>query len=138
MCRIAKRTREEPMARSHPSTPEQRAQWVSQMIAHAGDYGLVTKLARTSGVSRQTLYTWADQARRALEQAFLERAPATVLTPALERQILTLLLEGHSSYRGIQSCLRCLTQQQISLGTIAAVIAEAQRRALDWFATHAP
>ena len=126
------------MVRSHPSTPDQRAQWVGQMLAHAGDYGFVTQLSRTSGVSRQTLYTWADQGRQALEQLFTPTSPAPVLTPALERQILTLLVESHPSYRGIQACLGGLTQQQVSLGTITTVLAEAQRRALDWMAAHAP
>jgi hypothetical protein len=108
------------------------------MLAHAGTYGFVTQLSRTSGVSRQTLYTWTELGRQALELLFTAPAPAPALTPSLERQILTLLVESHPSYRGIQTCLRCLTQQQISLGTIAAVIAEAQRRALDWMARHTP
>jgi transposase-like protein len=115
-----------------------RAQWVAQMLAHATDYGFVTRLSRTIGVSRQTLYTWANQGRQALEQAFSSALPAAVVAPTVERQILTLLVESHPSYRGIQTCLQRLTQQQISLGTIAAVIAQAQHRALEWLATHAP
>src|SRR5215210_4827860 len=138
MCRINHSIREEPMVRSHPSTPDQRAQWVSQMLVHAGEYGFVTRLSQLSGVSRQTLYAWTDRGRRALEHAFTAIPPARGVTPALERQILNLLLEGHASYRGIQICLRRLTQQAVSLGTIAAVIQEAQRRALDWMAHHAP
>jgi len=126
------------MGQSHPSTPAQRAQWIGQMIAHAGTYGFVTHLSGTSGVSRQTLYTWTEQGCHALQQLFTATASAPALTPALERQILTLLLESHPSYRGIQTCLGCLTQQHLSLGTIASVIAEAQRRALDWMAVHAP
>lgn len=125
------------MVRSHPSTPQQRAQWVSQMLAHQGHYGFVTQLSRETGVSRQTLYSWAKQGQQALEHAFLPPAPAQ-MAPALARQILTLLVESHPSYRGIQACLACLTGQTVSLGTIAAVIAEAQRRALDWMASHAP
>jgi hypothetical protein len=138
MCCINHNTREEPMVRSHPSTPEQRAQWVSQMLVHAGEYGFVTRLSRVSGVSRQTLYAWTDRGRRALEHAFTAIPPARGLSPVLERQILNLLLEGHPSYRGIQICLRRLTQQAVSLGTIAAVIQEAQRRALDWMTQHVP
>ena len=34
--------REDPMGHRHASTPPQRAQVVSQMIAHAGEYGVVT------------------------------------------------------------------------------------------------
>ena len=126
------------MVQSHPSTPQERAQWVSQMLAHRGHYGFVTDLSRQTGVSRQTLYTWTEQGRRALERAFVSTSPTTVVTPTLERQILTLLVESHPSYRGIQTCLRHLTQQEVSLGTITAVIAEAERRALSWMASQAP
>ena len=125
------------MVHSHPSTPQQRAQWVSQMLAHQGHYGFVTQLSRETGVSRQTLYSWAKLGQQALEHAFLPPATAQV-APALARQILTLLLESHPSYRGIQTCLARLTHQTVSLGTIAAVVAEAQRRALEWMAVHAP
>jgi hypothetical protein len=107
------------------------------MIAHAGDYGFVTELSHTLNVSRQTLYSWTAQGRHALEHLFTH-APAPTLTPALERQILTLLVEAHPSYRGIQTCLAHLMQQHVSLGTITSVLAEAQRRALDWMASHAP
>jgi hypothetical protein len=108
------------------------------MLAHAHEYGFVTRLSRETGVSRPTLYAWKARAEQALEQAFLDTSAATVLTPPLERQILTLLIEGHNSYSNIQTCLRALTSQRLSIGTIAAVIQEAQRRALHWMATHAP
>src|SRR4029450_1013282 len=49
---------EQTMGRSHPSTPAQQAQWVSQLLAHDGLYGIVSQIARASGVSRQTLYRW--------------------------------------------------------------------------------
>src|SRR5262245_56045815 len=138
MCHINHSTREEPMVRSHPSTPQQRAQWVSQMLAQQGHYGFVTRLSQQIGVSRQTLYTWAKQGQRALEHALTPTPAAPPLAPTLARQILELLVESHPSYRGIQVCLARLTGQMVSLGTIAAVIAEAQRRALQWMATHAP
>jgi hypothetical protein len=57
------------MARRHGSTAQQRAAWVSQLLAGSGTYGLVTLLSQTAGVSRQTLYTLAEQRRAALEQA---------------------------------------------------------------------
>jgi hypothetical protein len=126
------------MVQRHDSTPAQRAQVVAQMIAHAGDYGLVTRLSRQLGVSRQTLYTWTEHGCQALEQAFLPTPAALVSTSLLERQILTLLVEGHASVRGIHACLLVTTGQHVSLGTIVAVIAEAERRALAWMATHAP
>ena len=83
------------MVRSHPSTPQQRAQWVSQMLAHQGHYGLVAHLSRQIGVSRQTLYTWAKSGRRALEHAFQPEGAAPQPRPALARQILELLVESH-------------------------------------------
>jgi hypothetical protein len=126
------------MGQRHPSTPTQRAQGVAQMIAHAGEYGVVTELSRQLGVSRQTLYTWCDQGLRALEQVFTPASLAASPPPALERAILTLLVEGHASYRGIQACLRVLQPQPVRLATIAAVIQEAERRALHWLASHAP
>lgn len=126
------------MGRKHPSTPAERVQWASHMLAHPGDYGLITQLARTLGVSRPTLYAWKAQAALALEQAFLDTTSASLAGTTLERQILTLLIEGHNSYANIQSCLRALTGQRVSIGTIAAIVQEGQRRALHWMASHAP
>ncbi len=126
------------MVQRHDSTATQRAQVVAQMIAHAGDYGVVTQLSRQLGVSRQTLYTWTERGSQALHHAFLPVPAAPCVTPALQRAILTLLVEGHASTRGIQACLRATTHQHVSLGTISAVIADAQQRALAWMTTHAP
>ena len=126
------------MVQRHDSTPTQRAQVVCQMIAHAGDYGLVTHLSHDLGVSRQTLYTWLERGWRAVEAAFLPSPAAPTVTSALHRQVLTLLVEGHASVRGIQACLRATTGQHVSLGTISAITAEAEQRALAWMATHAP
>ena len=78
------------MVQRHDSTPAQRAQAVAQMIAQAGDYGVVTQLSRELGVSRQTLYTWMQRGSHALEQAFLPTSTGGG-PPALERAILTLL-----------------------------------------------
>src|SRR3954451_8946000 len=105
------------MVQRHDSTPTQRAQVVCQMIAHAGDYGVVTHLSRDLGVSRQTLYTWMERGWQAVEAAFLPPPAAPIITPSLERQVLTLLVEGHASVRGIQACLRATTGQHVSLGT---------------------
>ena len=118
------------MGQHHGSTAEHRAQVVSQMIAHAGEYGVVTALSRTHGVSRQTLYQWEAIGLAALEAAFTPTTPAPVRTPALERAVLTLLVEGHASYRGIQACLDGFGYGHVSLGTIATIMAEAQRAVL--------
>ena len=58
------------MVRTHPSTPEQRAQWTAYVLAHQGEYGIVTHLSRAHGISRPTLYGWRDQAE--YTQACLE------------------------------------------------------------------
>lgn len=126
------------MARPHPSRPAQRAEWVSRMIARSGAYGLVTLLSREAGASRQTLYRWEAQGRRALEAALVPAAPEPVVTPVLERRVLTLLVETHAGERGIQAALRELTGQPVGLGTISGIIREAERRARAWLASHAP
>jgi hypothetical protein len=126
------------MVQRHDTNSEQRAQIVCHLIAHAGDYGVVSQLSRQLGVSRQTLYAWAHQGEQALAHAFCPTPPTPVVTLSLERAILTLLVEGHASVRGIQACLRATTGQHVSLGTIVAIIAEAERRARDWMASHAP
>jgi hypothetical protein len=126
------------MGQSHPSTPAQRVQSVSHMLAHPGEYGLVTQLSRALHVSRPTLYAWKATAQHALVQAFAARSPTSTPTIALERQIATLLVEGHTSYTNIQACLAALTGQHVSIGTIGAVAQEAQQRAQQWMTTHAP
>lgn len=125
------------MVQRHPSTLDQRTQAVVHLLAHAGEYGLVTALARELGVSRQTLYTWRARGQHALAQVL---GPPRPLPPAptLDRQILTLWAEGHASYRGIQTCLHTLTGQWVSLDTITEVLATAQQRALTWMQTHLP
>jgi hypothetical protein len=126
------------MARRHGSTPKQRVAWVSQLLGGSGTYGLVTLLSREAGVSRQTLYVWAEQGREALEQAFAAREAERTIGPALERQVLSLLVETHGSVRGIQTSLWQVARRRVSQGTISAIIQEAQRRAQAWMSRHAP
>lgn len=126
------------MARRHGSTGAQRVAWVSRLLGGSGTYGLVTLLSREVGVSRQTLYTWAEQGRAALEQAFEPRRSEPASMPDLERQVLSLLVEAHASGRGIQASLWQVARRRVSLGTISAIIGEAQRRAQAWLSQHAP
>jgi transposase-like protein len=126
------------MVHAHPSTPAERLQWVSQMLAHQGEYGLVSNLSRLHQVSRQTLYTWTAQARQALEQVFVPARPTTRPIQAYERAILTLLLDDHATVRGIATSLPRLGYGTLSLGTIQAIISAAERRALSWMQTHMP
>jgi len=126
------------MAQRHPSTPEQRASWVSRMLARQRDYGLVTLLSQEAGAARQTLYRWEAQGRRALVAAFAPAAAAPSLAAERARQVLTLLVETHASERGIQAALAAVSGPSVSLGTISAIIQEAERRALAWLASQAP
>ena len=124
------------MGQTHPSMPNQRAQWAAMMLAHEGTYGLVTTLSRAYQVSRPTLYAWRDHARRALVAAFSPAAQPEAL-PVTERHILTLWIQ-HASVRGIQAATRELLQQGISLATITAVLHAAGERAIAWMRTHVP
>src|SRR5262245_39268126 len=116
------------MVQHHASTPEQRAQWAATMIAHRGQYGIVTRLSREAAVSRPTLYAWREQAERTLLDAFQPASPPPPPTAALERQVLSVWM-AHSSDRDLQTCFRTLTQRGIALPTITAILAEAQARA---------
>src|SRR5436853_4549639 len=122
------------MVHSHSSTASQRVHIVNQLLAHAGTYGEISQMSRSRRVSRQTLYTWKQKGQRALEAAFDPPKPqARAAKPVdLQRAVLTRLLEGHASYRGIQTCLAVLLGQHVSLGTITAIVQEAGERAQRW------
>ncbi len=126
------------MGHAHASTPTDRARWISHLLAHRGEYGVVSALSRTVGVSRQTLYTGAGRGVAALVAAFTPAPAETGSSPSLERAILTCLVEGHASYRGIAACLRASTGQKVSVGTIASVVAVAEQRALRVLAQEKP
>ena len=126
------------MRHAHPTTPAQRAQYANQLLAHAGEHGVVTTLSRTLGVSRPTLYAWRARAQQALLTAFTPLAVAPAITPALAREVLTVWVAAHASTRGIQTCVQTLTQRGISLETITHILQDAEQRALTWFAHHAP
>lgn len=111
------------------STVSERVTVVGRLLGHQGEYGVVTALGRETGVARQTLYTWREHGRVALEHAFAPLTPVRTVDRALRRQILTLLVEGHASERGIQHCLAA-QGRTVSLGAISAVVTEAERRAL--------
>jgi len=63
------------MGYTHASTQSERAVWISRLLAHSGEYGVVTALSRTVGVSRQTLYTWTERGQAALSRGSRQRAP---------------------------------------------------------------
>jgi hypothetical protein len=64
------------------------------------------------------------------------RPPLAVVSPSLERVVLTFLVEGHASERGIQNCLAAVGYPAPSLGTLSTIIGQAEERALQWFASH--
>ncbi len=122
------------MIYAHSSTPSQRAQWVSTLGASEGSYGVVSQMSRNCQVSRQTLDSWKETGQRALEAAFAPRKQQAQVTkpPELQRAILTLLIQGHASYRGIQACLKELLGLEVSLGMITAIVQTAGQRAQSW------
>lgn len=126
------------MVQRHGSTAEQQLQWSAEMIAHAGTYGLITRLSRESGLSRPTLYALKRRAQAALQQTFAPPPPAPLPVPALERHVLTLLVHAHATARGIQTCLRTLTAQGLSMPTIVTILHQAQARASGWMTTQVP
>jgi len=73
-------------------------------------------MSRRYEVSRQTLYRWKAKGQRALEAAFEAEKPQLEAAGRLDRAVLTRLLEGHASYRGIQACLKGLLGEQASAG----------------------
>ena len=126
------------MVQRHDSTVEQLLHWSTEMIAHAGEYGLVTRLSRESGLSRPTLYAIKRRAEQALQQTFVAPEAVGSARAALERQILTLLVHGPASQRGMGTCLRTLLSQGHSQSTISTILHQAQQRAIAWMASHVP
>ena len=124
------------MGQNHPSTAAERAQWAATLLAHQGDYGIVTQLSREHNVSRPTLYAWREQAACGLQAIFSPASSPLVATPTA-RHILTLW-QNHASERGGQAAIRELLNQGLSLATITSVLRQAEQRALDWMQTHLP
>ena len=90
------------------------------------------------GISRQTLYSWKRKGAEALQGAFLPKEKPRGQEFQVERAVLTLLTEGHASYRGIQACLQILLGIPVSLGKIAGIVQQAGKRAQSWLAHQMP
>src|ERR1700694_4990302 len=116
---------------NHCSTVQERVSMVSQMLANPV-HGLVSQLGRSHQVSRQTLYRWAATGRQALEEALGHQLLPPKQNEAISLVVLTLLIETHASYRGIQTCLRELHGVRLSLGRIVGIVKEAGQRARMW------
>ena len=109
--------------------PQQRQQLAVDVLAGQS----VAAVAEHHDVSRPFVYRQVEQARQALTQAFELPPPAaeTILfqlpvTHSWLRQfILSLVLIGHSPFRGAQEILRDLFDQKMALGTIHNIVQEA-------------
>jgi len=115
----------------HSSTGKQRVNWVSELIAREGTYGVVSQISRQHGISRQALYQLKEKGRAALEKELSPKEQEIEQKQQKERAILTLLTEAHASYRGIQACLKTLLGIHVSIGEITAVIQKAGKQAIE-------
>lgn len=114
---------------THCSTVEERIEWISELLAYPEQHGLLSERSRQKQVSRQTLYRWKKKGVQALQDSLQVQPAPGKRTASLERAVLTLLVEGHASYRGIQACLHELLGVQLSLGTISAIVQSAGHEA---------
>ena len=90
----------------------------------------LTRLADQNQVSRKFLYQQAAKADNALDAAFSRSTPDDkvlfeyqVTAARLRQVILSLLLNTHGSYQGVQHWLRDVWDREISLGTIHNIVA---------------
>lgn len=118
-------------------TTEDRVRLGCAMVARAGEYGLVTRLAREYGVSRQTLYGLRDRTRVAAEAELSPRPPGPkpvderlrVDELAVSRAILVLNQAAHASVRVIGECVEEILGVRRSIGSICGVLKGAASRA---------
>jgi hypothetical protein len=113
--------------------PEQRQDLAVQAL---GGTDTITALAEQAGVSRKFVYQQIDCAQQALAEAFA--APADdgavlcqlpVTRKWLRQQVLSLLLNCRSSYRGVIRHFRDCVGWPIALGTIHNIVQDAVARA---------
>src|SRR5260370_40039375 len=92
------------MVHLHSSTASQRAQWVSELVAHEGSYGVVSQMSCRDDVSRETLYSWKAKRQRALEAGLVPRRPQALRAyPSdLEEAVLTVVEHAHTTCHGVQ------------------------------------
>lgn len=118
-------------------TLAERVELGCRCVVLAGQYGLITGLAREYGTSRQFLYDLRDRTRAAVEQALGPGRPGrpaidqrlVVDRAAVERAVLVLHQVVHGSVRGIQECLAEILETDRSVGAIQAILTAAAERA---------
>src|SRR5260370_37377851 len=126
------------MHHRHSTTPAHRVRLASQMIAHQGTYGLVSQLSRETQISSQALYTLKSRGQEAMERKLSPTEHSPEGEVWIERAVLTLFTEGHTSREGIQQCIEEMLGVHVSLGAISAIIHEAGKRAQEWLDQHIP
>jgi hypothetical protein len=99
---------------------------------------MISQMSRQYEVSRQTLYRWKAKGYNSLQAALEPSQPPTKRTVGVERAVLTLLIQGHASYRGIQACLKELLGLEVSVGTMSAIVQTAGERAQSWLGRQVP
>ena len=119
---------------AHGLGPAQRKNLSVQVLARVQP---VSRLAQDSGVSRKFLYQQADKANQALEDAFSSEADddkvlftLPVTKEWLRSFVVSLTLEGHSSFRGIgRIAFDLLGYDGLSPGTVHNILQEAVDKA---------
>ncbi len=118
---------------AHRLPPQQRQELALRVLAGSQP---VAQLARQHQVSRKFLYQQADTAQLALESAFDPRPrnedvlfQLPVTKAWRDQLILALVLNCHSSYRGVTALLADLFDTPLALGTVHNVVQAAVARA---------
>jgi hypothetical protein len=114
-------------------TIENRVQVVTTLLSEPKDYGLVTRLAREYGISRQSLYTMLRRGRAALAESLGPRSPGrpALALPLvldknrLDRAIVTFTTAGHASIEGVQLCVEEAFDLHRGTGYISGVLKQA-------------
>ncbi len=118
-------------------TRRMRAEIGCTLIARSGEYGLLTRLAREHGVSRQFLYDLKKRTQEAIQAALaLKPLGRTAIDKrlvvdqlALKRAILVLNQAAQASVRAIGECLQEILGVRRGVGMIHGVLKEAAGRA---------
>ncbi len=95
-------------------TTQMRAELGCTLVARSGVYGLVTRLAREHGVSRQFLYALKERTEQSIRAALaprpigrtaLDKKRLWIDSLAVKRAILVLSQAAKASVRAIGECL---------------------------------
>lgn len=111
-------------------TIDQRMHIVTSIIGQPRQWGLVTKLARASDLSRQSVYNMVERGREALSNSLLPEAsgrptPSLVLSidkNRIDRGIATLTTAAHASNEGVRICLEEMLEVRRSPGYVSGVL----------------